>query len=224
MTYTFQYGQVFGYLPYLLAGAWVTLQIAFLAFAGGMIIGLFGALAKTSGGPVSRALASAYVTFFVNTPQLVQIFFIFYALPEFGILLDSYSAVLVGMTLNAGAYLTEIQRAGVASVRRSELEAAETLGMSRVQVVRYVVLPHILKVLFPPLSNQYIVMTLGTSMGAIFGLEELTGRAFNIESRTFRSVEVFSLVAAIYLVLNVVASTVLVVAGRLFFRVRVRVF
>jgi polar amino acid transport system permease protein len=223
VSYTFQYGQVVGYLPYLLAGAWITLQIAFLAFAGGMVIGLFGALTRTSGGRVSRALAGAYVTFFTNTPQLVQIFFLFFALPEFGIQLSSYQAVLLGMTLNAGAYLTEIQRAGFASVRRTEIEAAETLGMSRAQVVRHVVVPHIMKVLFPPLSNQYIVMTLGTSMGALFGLEELTGRAFNVESRTFRSLEIFSIVAGVYLVLNVVASAVLAAVGRLGFRVRLRV-
>ena len=223
MKYTFQYGQVLAYLPYLLTGAWITLQIAFLAFIGGMVIGLFGALAKTSGGRVSRAITQAYVTFFTNTPQLVQIFFIFFALPEFGIQLSSYQAVLLGMTLNAGAYLTEIQRAGFVSVRRSEIEAAETLGMSRAQVVRHVILPHIMKVLYPPLSNQYIVMTLGTSMGALFGLEELTGRAFNIESRTFRSLEIFSIVAGVYLVLNVVASVILAVIGRVGFRVRVRI-
>jgi polar amino acid transport system permease protein len=223
VTYTFQYGQVVGYLPYLLAGAWITLQIAFLAFAGGMVIGLFGALARTSGGRVSHALAGAYVTFFTNTPQLVQIFFLFFALPEFGIQLSSYQAVLLGMTLNAGAYLTEIQRAGFVSVRRTEIEAAETLGMSRAQVVRHVVLPHIMKVLFPPLSNQYIVMTLGTSMGALFGLEELTGRAFNVESRTFRSLEIFTIVAGVYLLLNVVASAILAAVGRFGFRVRLRV-
>jgi polar amino acid transport system permease protein len=222
VTYTFQYGQVLPYLPYLLGGAWITLQIAFLAYVGGMVIGLAGALARTSSSPLARRCASIYVTFFTNTPQLVQIFFIFFALPEFGIQLDSYAAVLLGMTLNAGAYLTEIQRAGVASVRRTEVEAAETLGMSRLQVIRYVVLPHILKVLFPPLSSQYIVMTLGTSMGALFGLEELTGRAFNVESRTFRSLEVFSLVAGIYVVLNVAASAVLLVVGRVGFRVRAR--
>jgi len=223
VTYTFQYGQVIGYLPYLLAGAWITLQVAFLAFAGGMVIGLFGALARTWGGRVSRAVAGAYVTFFTNTPQLVQIFFLFFALPEFGVRLSSYEAVLLGMTLNAGAYLTEIQRAGFASVRRTEIEAAETLGMSRAQVVRFVIVPHIMKVLFPPLSNQYIVMTLGTSMGALFGLEELTGRAFNVESRTFRSLEIFSIVAGVYLLLNVVASAVLAAVGRFGFRVRLRV-
>jgi polar amino acid transport system permease protein len=223
MPYTFQYGQVLPYLPYLLGGAWITLQIAFLAFAGGMLLGLLGALARTSGSRVARELAGLYVIVFTNTPQLVQIFFLFFALPEAGIRLEPYEAVLLGMTLNAGAYLTEIQRAGIVSVRRSELDAAETLGMSRIQTLRYVIVPHVVKVLFPPLSSHYIVMTLGTSMGALFGLEELTGRAFNIESRTFRSLEIFSIVAIVYVAVNVAASTVLVVVGRVAFRVRVRI-
>ena len=90
--------------------------------------------------------------------------------------MTSYEAVLLGMTLNAGAYLTEIQRAGFQSVRRTEMDAAVTLGMSRLQQVRYVILPHIARTLFPPLSNHYILMTLGTSMAAIFGVEELTDR------------------------------------------------
>ena len=106
------------------------------------------------------------VVFFTNTPQLVQIYFLFFALPEAGILLSSYAAVLIGMTLNAGAYLTEIQRAGFSSVRQTEMEAAETLGMSRWQQVRYVIVPHIARVLFPPLSNHYILMTLGNLDGS----------------------------------------------------------
>ena len=162
MSYTLQFGQVTGYLPYLAGGAWISLQIAFLAFCGGMVIGLFGAMTKTFGGRVLNHLVGGYVTFFMNTPQLVQIYFLYFALPEAGILLTSYEAVLIGMTLNAGAYLTEIQRAGFESVHRNEMEAAETLGMTLMQRVRYVVLPHIARVLFPPLSNQYILMTLGT--------------------------------------------------------------
>jgi polar amino acid transport system permease protein len=99
------------------------------------------------------------------------------------------------MTLNAAAYLCEIQRAGFLSIRQNELDAAKTLNFTLTQQVKYVILPHIMKVLFPPLSNHYIIMTLGTSMAAIFGVEELTGRAFNINSETFRSVEIFSLTA-----------------------------
>jgi len=224
VNYTLQFGQVTGYLPYLVGGAWISLQIAFLAFCGGMVIGMFGAMAKTFGGRVSRAVTDAYVTFFMNTPQLVQIFFIYFALPEAGILLTSFEAVLIGMTLNAGAYLTEIQRAGFQSVHRSEMEAAETLGMSLMQRVRYVIMPHISRVLFPPLSNQYILMTLGTSMAAIFGVEELTGRAFNINAETFRSIEVFSMTAVLYIALTLAASFILGLIGRFLFRARMRLF
>ena len=217
MSYTLQFGQVWGFLPYLAAGAWISLQIAFLAFLGGMVLGLLGAMGKSFGPNWVKRLIQVYVVFFTNTPQLVQIYFLYFALPDLGVLLSSYEAVLIGMTLNAGAYLTEIQRAGFESVHRNELDAAETLGMSRWQSVRYVILPHIMRVLFPPLSNHYILMTLGTSMAAIFGVEELTGRAFNVNAETFRSIEVFSLTAGLYV------SALLALFGRHLFRARMRI-
>lgn len=223
MSYSLQYGQVIGYLPYLLGGALLSLEIAFLAFCGGLIIGLLGAMARTYGGPILSRIVRVYVVFVTNTPQLVQIYLIFFALPDAGILLSPYQAVLLGMTINAGAYLTEIQRAGFLSVHQNELEAAETLGMSRLQSVRYVILPHIARVLFPPLSNQYILMTLGTSMAAVFGVEELTGRAFNVNATTFRSIEIFSLTAGLYIVITIIATASLALAGRYFFRARMRV-
>lgn len=229
MNYTLQFGQAWPYLPYLLGGAWLSLQIAFLAFCGGMVIGLAGAMVKTrtwptAGGRLIRRVTDAYVVFFTNTPQLVQIYFLFFALPDAGILLSPYQAVLLGMTLNAGAYLTEVQRAGFLSVHRAELDAAQSLNMSFLQSVRYVIVPHIARVLFPPLSNQYILMTLGTSMAAIFGVEELTGRAFNANSETFRSIEIFSITAGLYIVVTLLASTILALAGRYLFRARMQVF
>ncbi|MDH3659094.1 MAG: amino acid ABC transporter permease [Alphaproteobacteria bacterium] len=223
MSYTLQFGQVWGYLPYLAAGAWISLQIAFFAFLGGMVLGLLGAMGKSFGPAWAKKLIQGYVVFFMNTPQLVQIYFLYFALPDAGILLSSYEAVLIGMTLNAGAYLTEIQRAGFESVHENELDAAETLGMSRWQSVRYVILPHIMRVLFPPLSNHYILMTLGTSMAAIFGVEELTGRAFNVNAETFRSIEVFTLTAGLYVVITAIASILLALIGRHLFRARMRI-
>jgi len=224
MQYTIHFSQVLKYIPYLIGGAWLSLQIAFLAFCGGMVIGLAGAMAKTFGNRVLRAIVGAYVTFFTNTPQLVQIYFIFFGLPQFGLVLSSYEAVLVGMTLNAGAYATEIQRAGFISVRKSELEAAETVGMSLLQSVRYVILPHLARVLYPPFSNLYIIMTLGTSMAALFGVEELTGRSFNVNARTFRSIEVFSITAGLYILVTIAASFILLYLGRWLFRVKGKVF
>lgn len=211
-------------LPYLISGAWLSLQIAFLAFAMGMLIGLFGASVRSYGPRWAQAMVGGYVVFFTNTPQLIQIFFLFFALPDAGILLSPLQAVLIGMTLNAGAYLTEIQRAGFESVRKPELEAAETLGFSRFQTIRLVILPHIVRVLFPPLSNQYILMTLGTSMAAVFGVEELTGRTYNINSETFRSIEVFSVAAVLYIVITLIATLSLAFVGKRFFRAKMRWF
>ena len=130
MNYTIHFSQVIEYVPYLIGGAWLALQVAFVAFSGGMVIGLLGAMIKTFGNRFARFVVNSYVSFFTNTPQLVQIYFIYFALPETGILLNSYQAVVLGMTLNAGAYLTEIQRAGFSSVRQTEIDAAETLGMN----------------------------------------------------------------------------------------------
>ena len=142
---TLQYGQIIQYLPDFLIGALMALWIAGLAFAAGLVIGLFCAAALTYGAWPLRAVVTAYVRFFTYTPQLVQVFFLFFALPEAGITLSPVAAVLIGMTLNAGAYLTEIERAGFVSVPQAELDAAETLGFSRLQVIWYVIAPHVVR-------------------------------------------------------------------------------
>lgn len=224
MSYTLQFGQVVGQIPYLIGGAWLSLQLASLSFLFGMAIGLVNATVLAYGPRWLRWPVHAYVVFFLNTPLLVQIFFIFFALPDAGILLSPYEAVLIGMSLNAGAYLTEIQRAGFQSIRRAEVEAAEVMGFNLVQIVWYVILPHICKVLFPPLSNQYIIQVMTTSIAAIFGVEELTGRTYNINAQTFRSLEIFSITAGIYVVLTMIASALLVMVGRRLFRITAKVF
>ncbi|PDQ19717.1 ABC transporter [Mesorhizobium sanjuanii] len=224
MNYTFQFGVVFAQLPYLLGGALLTLEVAFLSFWLGAVIGLFGALGKMYGGRAIRWLINAYVVFFTNTPALVQIFFLFYALPDVGVLLTPMTAVVIGMTLNSGAYLTDILRAGILSVRREEIETAQVLGMSGPQMVRFVILPHIAKTIYAPLSNFFIWLVLGSSMAAIFGVEELTGRAINISTQNLRTIETFAVIAVIYIALTFIASIALALVGRWAFRVRARIF
>ena len=224
MNYTFQFSEVLAELPYLLGGALITLEIAFISFWGGAVIGLGGALAKVYGGPALRKTASSYVTALTNTPALVQIFLLYYALPDAGILLGPMTAVLIGLVLNAGAYLTEIIRAGLISVRQSELDAGVTLGMSRLQLVRYVMLPHTAKTIYAPLSNFFVWLVLGSSLAALFGVEELTGRAINVSTVNLRSIETFAVVAVVYIVLTVVASASLALVGRWLFRVKAKVF
>ncbi|MEL7043937.1 MAG: amino acid ABC transporter permease [Pseudomonadota bacterium] len=222
MNYSFEFGEVLAELPYLLGGAAITLQIVFVAFFGGAVLGLFGALGKVYGPrPLQRGI-NAYVVFVTNTPALVQIFVLYYALPDAGILLESLTAVVLALTLNSAAYLTEIIRAGVVSVRQTEIDAALTLNMGRLQILRHVLLPHIARTVFPPLSNFFIWLMLGSSIAALFGVEELTGRAINISTANLRTIETFLIVAVIYVALTLLASAALAFLGRRVFGVRER--
>lgn len=223
MNYSLIYSQVTPHIPYLLGGAVLTLQLAVISFIAGWAIGLVNASVLHFGPRPARAAVQAYVTFFINTPLLVQIFFIFFVLPDAGILLSPYAAVAIGMSLNAGAYLTEIQRAGFQSLRREEIDAATAMGFSVPQMVWYVIVPHIAKALYPPLSNQFIIQVMTTSIASIFAVEELTGRAYNVNSLTFRSLEVFSITAVIYVALTLVCSLALALLGRWLFRVKARI-
>ncbi|MBB6227784.1 His/Glu/Gln/Arg/opine family amino acid ABC transporter permease subunit [Polymorphobacter multimanifer] len=220
--YRFDFSDVLGRVPYLLGGAVISLQIAFLCFWLGAAIGLAGAIGKLYGpAPLAKAI-NVYVQGFTNTPALVQIFLLYYALPDAGVMLGAFTAVVIGLTLNAGAYLTEILRAGVASVRRAEIEAAQVLGLSRLGILRHVMLPHILQTVYKPLANFFIILILGSSMAALFGVEELTGRAINISTVNLRTIETFSVVALIYIGLTLIASATLAVIGRHWFRIGVK--
>lgn len=223
MNYSLIYSQVTPHIPYLLGGAVLTLQLAVISFIAGWAIGLVNASVLHFGPRAARFAVQGYVTFFINTPLLVQIFFIFFVLPDAGILLSPYAAVAIGMSLNAGAYLTEIQRAGFQSLRREEIDAATAMGFGVPQMVWYVILPHIAKALYPPLSNQFIIQVMTTSIASIFAVEELTGRAYNVNSLTFRSLEVFSITAVIYVVLTLACSLGLALLGRWLFRVKARI-
>lgn len=225
MNYSFQYSIVWENFGALLEGAWLTFQLGVLAFAGGALIGLVGASIKTFGPFPLRLIVDAYVIFITNTPALIQIYFLYFGLPEVGVRWSSEACVLIGLILNAGAYLTMILRAGFLSVRRTELEAGLTIGMSILQQIRYIIIPHIAKSIYPALANFFIViLVMGTSIGAIIGVDELTGQAINLSTVNYRWLEYFSVVAVMYVVLTFVASIGLALIGRWAFRVKARIF
>jgi polar amino acid transport system permease protein len=225
MNYTFQYGVVWRDFAALMQGALLTFQLGVLAVWGGALIGLALASLKTFGGRLAAALVDAYVVFITNTPALIQIYFLYFGLPEVGVRWSSEACLLIGLTLNAGAYLTMIMRAGFLSVRRTEIEAGETLGMSILQQIRYVIVPHIAKTIYPAIANFFIViLVMGTSIGAVIGVDELTGQAINLSTVNYRWLEYFSVVAVIYVVITFIASIGLALLGRWAFRVRAKVF
>ncbi|MBL8895485.1 MAG: amino acid ABC transporter permease, partial [Rhizobiales bacterium] len=203
----------------------LTFQMGVVTFAGGSILGLVFAALKTYGNRPLRGLAQAYVVFFTNTPALIQIYFLYFGLPEFGILWDNFACVMIGLILNSGAYLTEIMRAGFLSVRATEMEAAEALGFNRFQQIRHVIVPHIAKTIYPALANFFIViLVMGTSIGAVVGVDELTGQAINLSTENYRWLEMFTVAAGLYVILTLVASIALALLGRWAFRVKAKVF
>lgn len=225
MNYTFQYGVVWDNFGALMEGALLTFQLGVIAFGGGVLIGLVGAAIKTYGPRPLRLLVDAYVVFMTNTPALIQIYFLYFGLPEVDIRWSKEACVLIGLILNSGAYLTMILRAGFISVRKTELEAGQTLGFSLVQQIRYIIVPHIAKSVYPALANFFIVvLVMGTSVGALIGLDELTGQAINLSTVNYRWLEYFSVVAVLYVILTFAASIGLALLGRWAFRVKARIF
>jgi polar amino acid transport system permease protein len=225
MNYTFQYGVVWDNFGALMEGAWLTFQLGVIAFGGGVLIGLVGAAIKTYGPRPLRLLVDGYVVFITNTPALIQIYFFYFGLPEVDVRWSKETCVLIGLILNAGAYLTMILRAGFLSVRKTELEAGQTLGFSLVQQIRYIIVPHIAKSVYPALANFFIVvLVMGTSIGALIGLDELTGQAINLSTINYRWLEYFSVVAVLYVILTFIASIGLALFGRWAFRVKARIF
>lgn len=206
LNYSFQFDAVFEAWPLLLRGTWITIQLSLTATALGLLVAIFGAWAKTSGPKPLRLLVNAYIELVRNTPFLVQLFFFFFALPALGLRWSAYAAALVAMVVNLGAYATEIIRAGIESIPRGQVEAGLALNLKRHQVFRHVVLKPALKAIYPALTSQFILLMLSSAVVSAISADDLTSVAANLQSQTFRSFEIYIVVAGIYLALALAFS------------------
>jgi polar amino acid transport system permease protein len=202
MDYTFHFGVVFHDFDLLLAGALNTLRLSGLAMVFGLVVGILGAVGSSAGARPIQWLIGCYVEFIRNTPFLVQIFFVFFGLPRVGIRFEANDAALIAMTVNVGAYATEIIRAGIESIPKGQLEAGSALGLTRFQIFRFIVLLPAVKAIFPALSSQFILLMLGSSVASTIAADELTEAANDLESRTFRSFEVYAVATVMYLTMS----------------------
>jgi polar amino acid transport system permease protein len=151
---------------------------------------------------VVRWLVMAFVELIRNTPFLVQIYFIFFALPLAGILLDPTPTAIIALGVNGGAYAIEIIRGGVQAIGKGQIEAGLALGLHKMQVFRYIVLKPAMRTIFPSLVSQFILLTLTTSIASAISAYELTSVAQRIESDSFRSFEVYGVVTLLYLAIS----------------------
>lgn len=191
----------------LLAGAAVTVQITALSVGFGLLIGMFVGMARLSKLLPVRAAAAVYVDFIRGTPLLVQIFLIYFALPILlGARIDPFVAAITACSINSGAYVAEIFRAGIQSIDKGQMEAGRSLGMTWPQTMRHIILPQAFKRVIPPLGNEFIAMLKDSSLVSVIGFEELTRRGQLIIARTYGSFEIWLTVAFIYLLMTFTIS------------------
>jgi polar amino acid transport system permease protein len=199
MDYSFQFSVISDNVGLLIAGAWMTLRISLLAICFGLAIGIFGALFRTSGNKILDWIALAYVEIIRNTPYLIQLFFIFFGLPNLGIKLSAEQAAILSLAVNFGAYSTEIVRAGVQSIQKGQIEAGLAIGFKPLDVFRLIVLPPALANVYSALVGQVILAVLFTSVVSQIATEDLTFAGDYLNSRTFRSFEIYFTLSLIYL-------------------------
>lgn len=183
-----------------------------------MLLGILGALARRSRLRPLKTIGAIYVEVIRNTPALVQIFIVFFGLPALGIHLPAYMAGVVALSINAGAYLTEIIRAGLEAVPSGQLEAAQTLGLSRTDAFFNVVLPQAMRTVYPPVINEFMQVILATSLLSVIALDELTGVASIVNSLTFETMQAFGFALVLYLVLTNLVSLGASLLARVIFR------
>lgn len=205
-------GMVIRYLPRWIDASLVTIGLTAGAIVFGSLLGLLAAVAKVSRTPVFNQLAQFYTWAFRGTPLLVQIFIWYYGLPQFGIRLTREVAGVMALSINAGAYITEIIRAGIESIDKGQMEAARSLGMPYRLAMRRIILPQAYKRLLPPMANEFIALLKDSSLVSVTGMVDLMRTAQQINSQTFKAMDAFIAAALFYLFMTTVFGFV---AGRL---------
>ena len=197
--YTFHWRPVFQVMPQLLAGCLVTVEIAALSTAIGIAIGVALALGRTAGNRVVSGVALAWIEFGRNTPELFQIYLVYFGLGSFGLHLNSYAALTAGIAFNNASYLAETFRGGLRAIPYTQTRAARSLGMSAPQAFRLIVLPQLFRIVYHPMVNQMILAVLMTALGLTVGLDtDLAGVTQKFNVLTYRTFEYFSVAAALY--------------------------
>ena len=218
MIYKFAFGDLLPYADVFLAGLLFTIVLTLFSTIAGIAIGVCGAAVRSFGPIWAARIFGAYVEVIRNTPFIVQLFFIFFGLPAAGVKLSEQQAAFLAMTINLGAYSTEIIRAGVTAVPRGHIEAGASLAMTKLEIFRHIILKQALQKIWPALSSQIIIVMLGSSVVSQISAEDLTYAANFVQSRNFRAFESYFVVALAYLALAIALRATLRALGKRLFR------
>jgi|ERR1022692_3214842 polar amino acid transport system permease protein len=217
MSYHLDFSALLPYWETFLKGCGLTLLLGSISTVIGLCIGLATVLAKRSRHVWLQRVAAVYVEIIRNTPFLVQVFFIYFALPSLGLSLQPWTAAIAALSLNLGAFSAEIIRGGIEGVPRGQFEAGAALSLSPLQIFRLVLLKPALRIIFPALSGQFVLLLLTTSIVSSISAEELTSVAQSVDSTIFRSFEVYIATALLYFAMSMIFSFVFKAIDRIYF-------
>jgi polar amino acid transport system permease protein len=213
----FYFGDLWSYREQLMWGLVQTLWFSAVAMILGLAVAVLCALLRMSRFRVAQRAVTVYVELIRNTPFLVQIFLVYFGLPAIGVRLTPNEAAISALVLNVGAYSTEIVRAGIESIHKGLIEAGRSLGLSRLHIFFFVVLPIAIQNIYPALTSQFILSMLSTSVLSAISAEELTSIANDIQSRTFRTTEVYLVVLLLYYAVTLAFTLIFVWVSRMAF-------
>lgn len=190
----------------LVPGLMATVPLALISFAFALAVATVAALVQHADIPVARRIARFYIWIVRGTPLLVQLYVVFYGLPDLGLVLDPFPAAVIVFSLNTGAYAAETIRGAIESVPRGQMDAARAAGFSYAQAMRYIVFPQAMRAAFPPLSNELIALVKDTSLAANITVLEMLMATQRIVSRTYEALPLYLEVAVIYLLFSSVLT------------------
>lgn len=188
--------------PFFLKGLWMTSKIAFISLVTCTLIGFILGIFRSSDSTILKRLVGVYVAFVRGTPFVVQIFIVFFILPEWGIQLEAFTAALLAMAIMGSAFICEIVAGGINSIPRGQWEAATSSGLSPIQKLRLIIIPQAMKVILPPLVGQYVLLIKDTSVVSVIGIMELTRVGWVTVVRIPEGLMVFTLVGFLYFIIS----------------------
>lgn len=196
------------FLPILLKGSITTIQLTVISMVLGTTLALLIAFAKISRNKYLNILGSLYTWLFRGTPLLMQLFLIYYGLPQVGIKFKPFTAAVIGLTLNIAAYIAEVVRASIESIEKAQWEASQTMGLGFWGTIFLIILPQSMKRMIPPLTNEFIALLKDTSLVSTIAMVDLMRTAQQISSTTFKPMEILTGAAILYLLMTTVFTTV----------------
>ncbi len=217
MSYSFTLRTIFPYLGDLGSTAATTLLLSVLAIALSLAIGAVFAVARRSRVKALRILGTVYVEFMRNTPLLVILYFVYFVVPTLGLRLSSFNSALIALSLNSGAYMAEILRAGLIAVPHGQFEAAASQGMTMLQTLRHIVFPQVFRTIYAPLGNQFIAVILASSLASAIAVNEVAAWMQTAGATSFRFFETFVAAAVVYLVMCQAVNLTRIGVGRWLF-------